>query len=100
MDLLPVVVNVVVSVAVPPAPTVDAPTGVTDAGVPICAPPLKKVTVPVVPPVLLLLEVIVAVNVTGVAVVTPVLGLAASVAAVVACDTVTWSTTGGVMIGL
>jgi hypothetical protein len=74
---VPALVKVVVRVTVPPAPmVVVAATGVT-AGAPICTPPLKKVTVPVVPSALLLLEAIVAVNVTGVAVVTPVEGLAA-----------------------
>ena len=62
---VPVVVKVVVRVAVPPAPVmVVAATGVTAAGAPICTPPLKKVTVPVVPVALLLLEAIVAVNAT------------------------------------
>lgn len=70
-------VNVVVSVAVPPAPTFPAATGVTVTGELICAPPLKKVTVPVVPVALLLLDEIVAVRATGIAVVTPVEGLAA-----------------------
>lgn len=76
---VPAVVNVVVSVAVPPAGVVEVDAmGVTGAGVPICTPPLKKVTVPVRPRALLLPEVIVAVNATAVVVVTPDDGLGTS----------------------
>ena len=75
---VPALVKVIVRVAVPPADVVVvAGTGVTATGAPICTPALKKVTVPVVPVALLLLEVMVAVSATGIAVVTPDAGLAA-----------------------
>jgi hypothetical protein len=68
--------------------------GVTVTGEPSCAPPLKKVTVPVVPVALLLLDAIVAVRATGIAVVTPVEGLAARAEIwVAAFETVTVSVT-------
>jgi hypothetical protein len=60
---------------------------------------LKKVTVPVVPVALLLPEVMVAVKTTGIAVVTPVVGLAAKEVAVAVGDTVTLSST-AVVTGL
>jgi hypothetical protein len=96
IDSVPAVVNVVVSEAVPPAPLVPvAATGVTATGEASCTPPLKKATVPVVPVELLLLERIVAVKVTGVAVVTPVAGAATTAGTwVAAFETVTVSVTG------
>src|SRR5260370_41949993 len=86
--------NVHVSTAVPPAPAKnDAGVGVTVTGLPICVPPSKNVTVPVVPVALLLDEEIVAVSVSLVPVVT-VDALASRAVAVVAFDTVTVSVTG------
>jgi hypothetical protein len=95
IDSVPAVANVVVSEAVPPAPLVPAATGVTAAGEPSWTPPLKKVTVPVVPVALLLFETMVAVKVTGVAVVTPDAGAATTAGTCVAAfETVTVSVTG------
>jgi hypothetical protein len=55
MLCVPVVVNVCVKAALPPAKAAaDAGVGVTVVGLPICVPPSKKVTVPVVPVALLL----------------------------------------------
>jgi len=63
----PVELNVHVSVAVPLAKAKnDAPAGATLAGLPICVPPSKNVTVPLGPAALLLWEVMLAVNVMGV----------------------------------
>jgi len=86
---VPVEVNVVCRLAVPLAKAIAvAPAGTTVTGLPICVVPLKNVTVPPGPAVLLLCDAMVAVSVTGVAVVTPVAGVAPSPVAVVAFDTV------------
>ncbi len=100
MDSVPAVAKEVVRAAVPPAKeVVEAPMGVTATGLPICVPPLKKVTVPVVPVELLLVgETMVAVNVTGAPVAT-VAALEDSEVVVAAVDTVTVSVT-GVVTGL
>ena len=92
----PVELNVHVSVAVPLAKArAEAPAGTTLTGLPICVPPSEKVTVPLGPTVLLLWELIVAVNVMGVPEVTVEgLGTVAVAVAVVACETVTVSVTG------
>jgi hypothetical protein len=84
-------VKVVVRVAVPLAPALAvAPAGNTLAGLPIGVPPLKNVTVPLGPAVLLLADEIVAVIVIGVPDVTvDVLGRMA--VAVVAFEIVTAS---------
>src|SRR5215470_6858433 len=75
----PVVVNVVVMTAVPPAKVVcPAPAGVTGTGAPMGVPLFEKVTEPVAPVKLMLCEEIAAVKVTCVLVVTPVFGLATS----------------------
>jgi len=84
---------------VPPAPALaDAAVCVTVTGLPICVPPLKKVTVPVAPTALLLADEIVAVRMTFEPGFT-VEGLALSAVAVVARETVTVSVT-GVVTGL
>jgi hypothetical protein len=94
MVFVPVELNDVVNAAVPPAPVGGAaPADTTLTGLPICVPPLKNVTVPVAPTVLLLAEEIVAVRVTFVPAAT-VVGLATSAVVVVAFDTVTVSVTG------
>jgi hypothetical protein len=97
---VPIELKEVVKAAVPPAATVaETPLGTTATGLPICTPPLKNVTVPVVPVALLLAgEAIVAVSVIFVPVVT-VAALAASAVVVAACETVTVSVT-GVVTGL
>jgi hypothetical protein len=98
IDFVPVVGKEVVNAAVPPAPTdAVAAMGVTATGLPICVPPLKNVTVPVVPTALLLADVMVAVKVTLVPVVTEV-ALEAKAVAVTAFDTVTASVTGAVAL--
>jgi len=90
---VPVELKEVGSAAVPPAPVVAvAAVGETLTGLPICAPPLKKVTVPVAPTELLLVEEIVAVSVTFAPGAT-VEALATSPVAVVAFDTITVSVT-------
>ena len=97
---MPVVVKDVINAAAPPAPAdADAAAmGATATGLPICVPPLKNVTVPVVPTALLLADVMVAVKVTLVPVVTDA-ALAAKAVAVTAFDTVKTSVT-GVVTGL
>jgi hypothetical protein len=93
MLCVPLVVKVFVSTAVPPAPAKPAaPVAVTVTGLPICVPPSKKVTVPVVPTELLLCELIVAVMVIGVPDAT-VVTLGTMPVAVAAFDTTTASTT-------
>src|SRR6516225_3542778 len=88
----PLVENVVVNEAVPPAKLVcPALIGVTATGAPIGVPLLEKVTVPVAPVMLMLWEEIAADKVTCVLVVTPVFGLAASPVMVVARVTLTAS---------
>ena|SRR5438477_8891134 len=92
----PVELNVHVRAAVPLAPAkTDAAAGTTVTGLPICVPPSENVTVPLGPAVLLLLELMVAVNVIGVPEVT-VDALGTVVVAVAACETVTVSVTGAV----
>jgi hypothetical protein len=92
MECVPVVEKVCVNVAVAPAPdTAPALVG-TAATVPIVVVPSLNTTFPVAPVTLLLCDEIVAVNVTGVAVVTPVVGLAPTPVAVTAGVTVTVST--------
>src|SRR5437868_15302961 len=90
----PVELYVHVSVAVPLTKArAVATAGTTLTGLMICVPPSEKVTVPLGPTVLLLWELIVAVNVMGVPEVT-VEGLGTVAVAVVACETVTVSVTG------
>jgi len=87
----PVELNVHVRAAVPLAPAeTDAAAGTTLTGLPICVPPSENVTVPLGPAVLLLLELMVAVNVMGVPEAT-VEGLGTVVVAVVAFVTATLS---------
>jgi len=63
----PAELKVQLRVAVPLAKSIaDAPAGTTLTGLPICVPPSENVTVPLGPAVLLLLELILAVNVMGV----------------------------------
>jgi hypothetical protein len=95
MDFVPMVVKEVVKAAVPPAKAAEeAPMGTTATGLPICVPPLKNVTVPVVPIELLLVgAVMVAVRVTLLPVVT-VGELEVSAVVVAAVETVTVSATG------
>jgi hypothetical protein len=97
IDAVPIVAKEVVNAAVPPAPddVPNAGTGVTATGLPMGVAPLKNVTVPVVPAVLLLAEDIVAVSVTLVPAAT-VDALEARAVVVAACDTVTLSVTGTV----
>ena len=83
--------KIVCSDAVAPAKAVAvAEMLVTVTGFPICVPLLKNVTVPLGPAALLLWVVTVDVKVTGVAVVTPVDGLAPTPAPVCACVMVTF----------
>src|SRR5215469_16509379 len=99
MECVPVVENVCVNVAEPPAnDTALAPAG-TAATVPIVAVPSLNTTFPVAPNTLLLCDEINAVKVTGVVVVTPLVGLGVTPVAVVAGVTVTVSLT-GVVTGL
>src|SRR5690349_4699373 len=99
MECVPVVEKVCVKAAVAPAPdTVPALVG-TAATVPIVVVPSLNTTFPVAPVTLLLCDEIVAVNVTGVAVVTPLVGLVATPVAVTAGVTVTVSFT-AVVTGL
>ena len=87
----PVELKVQFNTAVPLAPAkTDAAAGTTVTGLPICVPPSENVTVPLGPAVLLLLELVVAVNVMGVPEAT-VEGLGTVVVAVVAFVTATLS---------
>jgi len=97
MDSVPAVLNAISSDAVPPAgPAADAPAGTTVTGPPTCVVPLlKKVTVPVGPCVLPLVDAMFAVSVTPVPVPTgPGTGLIKVV--VPAATTVTLSFAGAV----
>jgi hypothetical protein len=97
MFSMPAVPNVVVRVAVRVggAPVIGLKGRVAMVGVPAIALPLAvKATVPVGPAPPLAVAVTVAVKVTGVAVVTPVDGLAARAPCVVALDTIMVSVTG------
>src|SRR5215472_9069622 len=86
---LPAVEKVVVMEAVAPSPAIAvAGTAVTVTGLPICVPLLKNVTVPLTPVKLMLADETVAVSVTGVAVVTPTVGVPATAIAVAALVTV------------
>src|SRR5690349_18492858 len=91
MECVPVVEKVCINVAVAPAKDAEfAPVG-TAATVPIVVVPSLNTTFPVAPVTLLLCEEIVAVSVTGVAVVTPLVGLGATAVAVTVGVTVTVS---------
>jgi hypothetical protein len=81
---VPAVVKVCVKTAVAPANADALALEGTAPTVPIVVVPSLNTTFPVAPVTLLLCEEIVAVSVTGVAVVTPLAGLAASAVAVAA----------------
>jgi len=101
MECVPVVEKVCVNVAVAPAPTSVVPTVVAPAGtaatVPMVFVPSLNTTFPVAPVALLLCDVINAVRVTGVAVVTPLDGLGVTPVAVTAGVTIIGSFTEVVM---
>src|SRR5215467_731283 len=91
MECVPIVENVCTNVAVAPANDDALALLGTAATVPMVVVPSLNTTLPVAPVALLLCEVIKAVNVTGVAVVTPLVGVGITAVPVTAGVTVTVS---------